>query len=950
MYAGTLSTVRKIDLRFLRNLNDHLWKQDVQVGHILPNLETLEVYKCANLISLGSSSASFQNLTTLKVWGCREMKYLDTCLAVQGLSQLKKLIIKECISVKEIVASEEDETTCEVNFSRLKSMELVDLPQLKSFCWGNHRFGFPCLEEVIVRGCPELEIFCKGGLNAPLLQSVEYGEGKGHWSGDLDSTVQHLHSTKVWCQGMGFLVLSEFSKSTEIWKEKSLDFKNLKVLEVEKCNSLEFIFSVSMVLELVQLTDLTVKKCSMMEYIIKKGAEEITMDTVWLPKLKMIELVSCSELKSFCMGSITLQCPSLGKIEVEDCPKMYAMACTREVGGGEKTPFFNDKVLCANLQILTVKGCHNFEYVFPSSLIKSFVGLCGIILVDCENIEEVIFTDESAAEEVILFTKLERLELSRLPKLRTFRYGDNSETDAAPPLFNQKVVFPRLTQLTIQGIGKCGKIWDDEATNTMDSFYELTHLWVEDCARLLNILPLNMVETLEKLEEVFIWGCESLEEIIGADDDDRLHSTESHTVIELKSTTKFVFHKLQTLSLRMLPKLKCFYSKLHTTEWPSLKRLLVGGCSKVETFAGEYINFQETQGQSQPLLSVQHTLFWVTQEAFPNLEELYLIGNGNMKEIWHGPLPNQYFFNLTSLMLIALPETSVTIPNCFIQSLPNLEKLSVERVASNGLFPCKGLGDEDEHAGTLANLKELRLSELSLTEVFCNLEILQALGCDKLKNLVASSVSFKHLTTLKVSQCHGFRNLVTLTTAKSMVQLTRMTVTDCQMLEEIIASTTDEVTEGIFFSQLKFLELDCLPTLSRFCSGKYTLEFPSLEQVIIRWCPKINFFTKGKLSTPMLHGLQSSKDDYVGRWEGDLNVILQQLFVEKVHILGVVNSGIPLLRGTDYHRCGKLENDMAAAPNQQREDSFCKLLNILLNCSLVPTLVFCSVCSYILWI
>ncbi|KAA3472757.1 Disease resistance protein RPS2 [Gossypium australe] len=85
-YAGTLSTIRNLKLVALNNLKDYLWKQDVQVDHILPKLETLEVHDCYNLISLGSSSASFQNLTTLDVWNCEAMKYLDTCLAVQGMA------------------------------------------------------------------------------------------------------------------------------------------------------------------------------------------------------------------------------------------------------------------------------------------------------------------------------------------------------------------------------------------------------------------------------------------------------------------------------------------------------------------------------------------------------------------------------------------------------------------------------------------------------------------------------------------------------------------------------------------------------------------------------------------------------------------------------------------------------------------------------------------------
>ncbi|GMI79279.1 hypothetical protein HRI_001597200 [Hibiscus trionum] len=898
--VGALSTIKTIKLNGLHNLKYFLWKQDVQVDRILPNLETLEVANCDNLMSLGSSSASFQNLTTLKVRDCKGMKYLDTCLAVQNLAKLKKLIIRECISMMEIVASEEDEAmTSDIIFSRLKSLELVNLPRLKSFCSGNHTFGFPCLEELIVSGCPELEIFCKGVLNAPLLQSVECGEGKLHWSGDLDSTVQQLHSTKVGFQGIEYLVLSEYAKSIEIWKENiqaSLDLKNITVVEVEDCNSLKYIFSVSMALDLLQLKDIKVKNCPLIEQIIKKGAEEITMDTVWLPKLERIRLESCSELTSFYMGSITLQCPSLKRIEVDDCPKMYAMASPREVGGGEKTPFFNDKVLSTNLQalelsstdiqklwpdkphsaipsnvhllqILIVKGCHNLEYIFPSYLIKNFVGLAQLSIGDCENMEEVIFIDESAAAaegitETYLFTKVEKLELSRLPKLGTFCHGDNSETES-PPLFNEKVRFPSLNYLMIEGIGKCRKIWHDEAS--MGSFYELTFLGVKNC--------------------------EYVERIIGPDDDHACNSKESHEAtstesIELKSTIKFVFPKIRELNLQMLPKLKCFYSKVNTTEWPSLKQLEVIDCGMVETFAREYVNFGETQGDSQPL-------FWVTEETFPTLEELLLIQNANMKEIWHAALPNKYFFNLRRLGLIGFLDASVTILNCFVPSLPNLEELFVGKAALKELFPCEGLRDEEKHAGTLAHLKELMLMELpklthlwkkqvSFAEVLYNLEILRVMDCGILKNLVPTSVSFKHLTTLKVSKCHGLRNLVTFTIAKSMVQLKTMSVTDCQMIEEIIASTTDEVMDAIVFNQLKYLELDSLPCLSRFCSGIYTLVFPKLEDVIIGQCPKMKFFTMGEFSTPMLYGLQSTNGEEIELWEGDLNATIQQLFIEKV--------------------------------------------------------------------
>ncbi|MBA0860725.1 hypothetical protein Goshw_020559, partial [Gossypium schwendimanii] len=243
-----------------------------------------------------------------------------------------------------------------------------------------------------------------------------------------------------------------------------------------------------------------------------------------------------------------------------------------------------------NLQVLFVKGCHNLEYLFPSFLVKNFEQLETVILNDCENMEEIIFTDglAAAAEEGIpqlyLFTKLRRLDLIRLPKLRTFCHQENSEINT---LFNQKVAFPSLVDLIIVGTGKCRKIWHDKLT--MDSFHELTLLFVEHCDKLSNVFPFDMVQRLEKLETLHILECESVEEIIGLAGDHGLNSNES---IELQSTTKFMFPKIRDLVLYKLPKLKGFYPKVHTTDWPLLKLL---------------------------------------EETFPSLEELVLDGNGNMK-------------------------------------------------------------------------------------------------------------------------------------------------------------------------------------------------------------------------------------------------------------------------------------------------------------------------------
>ncbi|XP_022719747.1 uncharacterized protein LOC111277600 [Durio zibethinus] len=191
--ALTLLPIRNLKLGGLHSLK-HMWMQGSRLDYILANLEKIEVFRCANMISLGLSSTTFQNLITLDVWECRAMINLVTSLAVQSLVQLKILRIKNCVSMKEIVGNEgDDEATYDIIFNRLKCLVLRHLPSLKSFCSGHHTFRFPSLDQVIVSHCPELEIFCKGDLNTPNLQRVQViaGEDKKASFVLVDVTFNH---------------------------------------------------------------------------------------------------------------------------------------------------------------------------------------------------------------------------------------------------------------------------------------------------------------------------------------------------------------------------------------------------------------------------------------------------------------------------------------------------------------------------------------------------------------------------------------------------------------------------------------------------------------------------------------------------------------------------------------------------------------------------------------
>ncbi|MBA0619456.1 hypothetical protein Godav_028626, partial [Gossypium davidsonii] len=122
--------------------------------------------------------------------------------------------------------------------------------------------------------------------------------------------------------------------------------------------------------------------------------------------------------------------------------------------------------------------------------------------------------------------------------------------------------------------------------------------------------------------------------------------------------------------------------------------------------------------------------------------------------------------------------------------------------------------------------------------------------------------------------------LITSFKVQSLVCLVTMRIRECEVMREVVASDGDEASYEIVFRVLKRLELHCLQNLTSFCSGNYTLWCPSLEQVTLSQCPRMKNFYQGELITPKLHKVQSTETDFWGRWAGDLNATVEQLYKE----------------------------------------------------------------------
>ena len=244
------------------------------------------------------------------------------------------------------------------------------------------------------------------------------------------------------------------------------------------------------------------------------------------------------------------------------------------------------------------------------------------------------------------------------------------------------------------------------------------------------------------------------------------------------------------------------------------------------------------------------------------MEELQVEWNAMKNTSWNENIQVEFFCGLKVLELRGFPGEFQLFESDFLQKFPNLE---IKLVASDSFF--RGIS------------KEPHPSSVSSVILLPPLKVLGS----------SSSVSsFQNLTALEVSKCHSLIHLMTASAARSLVQLRRMDIKECEMMQEIMAVTEegDDAVEDheIGFGRLTFLGLDGLPCLTNFCSGDVAFNFPSLEEVIVRGCPVMKTFGKQVLSGPKLWRVQTGKHEYEWEWEGNLNDTIQALFTEMVRI------------------------------------------------------------------
>ncbi|XWS58001.1 hypothetical protein CRYUN_Cryun09bG0221500 [Craigia yunnanensis] len=661
-------------------------------------------------------------------------------------------------------------------------------------------------------------------------------------------TLQDLPKLISFCsQNNGSTSIS--SQGLPLFNEKSLySFQNLTSFIMESCSNLKYVLSYSMVEYLQQLKCLEILDCNSMQEIISteiKKEEYGKRAVISFPRLNSLKLKRLHKLIGFCLEDYIVEFQSLKILHIEDCLELKEFIINKS---STDNMLFNEKIAFPNLEEMTISNLKNVKSIWysqPQLHGDSFRKLKELKVEYCDELLNIFSS--------FLLPVIQRLEMLRvtncasLEEVFELQRLDIKETG---------VVAIQLRELFIYDLPKLKHVWNKDPHGNI-SFHDLRLVSLWKCWSLRSLFPVSIAKDLPHLENLQVLEC-GVEEIV------------SKNIEGLEEKIWFKFDKLSSLLLWYLPDLKCFYPGVHNIVWPMLRKLRTYGCEKIK-------------------------IFWpfLIKKVIPQLEEVFL-SSDEIAMIRDGQFAADFFGHIKVLGISGYFNESAVFPFGFLQRFYNLEMLEVGGCNFKDLSPYEvDVGEEKDEICALPKIKMLKLNGLhrithlwrldsQLDHICASLQTLEVWLCNSLINLASASSSFQNLTTLDVWSCQGMAELIASSKAQSLVCLVKMSIRECKMVTEIVASEGDhEATYEITFRKLKCLKLHCLESLISFCSGNYTFNFPSLEQVILTQCPTLKNFCEGALSTPKLQEVDVMETDYKGRWAGNLNATVQQLYIEQ---------------------------------------------------------------------
>ncbi|ESW23449.1 hypothetical protein PHAVU_004G048000 [Phaseolus vulgaris] len=448
-------------------------------------------------------------------------------------------------------------------FTEEKHLTVEGFQRLLKLVPSNVVHIFQNLKELTIKNCGSL---------------VEVFESHGVDAKEMHAMIQY----KLEALNLYFL-----PKLIHLWKNYGgvVAFQKLRILKVHHCGNLCSLFSPSIARSLVQLRHLRVHSCHMMEEIITKEDEESEGSNnaeIVFPLLNKLEFRYVPNLKCFCSGTFNIDLPSCEEMIIEKCPNMttfcYGSVTTAKLphiykGSYEYIDIMGDlnmtihhaneslKVALETSETITciehgqkllsyirsdtelvVEGSEKLLHCIPSNMLHRFQHLKQLKVHDCGSLVEIF--ESGGVDE-----------------------NEDEGWTRTPYNFD-------LQELHLYDLPKLMHIW--KYHGEILSFMNLKKLKIQHCPNLKNVLSPSMARSLSQLQELSVYECELIEEII----------TRDEKPSEEPSKVKIIFPALQWLTLYRLPSLRCFCSSTYHFELPSCHDITITECPKMEACHG----------------------------------------------------------------------------------------------------------------------------------------------------------------------------------------------------------------------------------------------------------------------------------------------------------------------------------------------------------------------------
>ncbi|XLT07532.1 hypothetical protein HN51_053325, partial [Arachis hypogaea] len=457
----------------------------------------------------------------------------------------------------------------------------------------------------------------------------------------------------------------------------------------------------------------------------------------------------------------------------------------------------------------------------------------------------------------------EVIPLHLLPFLNNMRKLEVQKCSSVKIIFDvkcitkDKTLLPikfSLKELVLEKLPNLDSIWNEDPDGVLN-FQLIQQVRVDTCKSLTSLFPKSVAKDFVNLENLELKHCKSLVEIIAGNE-----TTPKRAISNL-----IKFPRLTLLILLDLPSFNCFYCSLHCV----LLKTLNGHDPQIE----DEVSFKEVT---------------------PKLTN-FLFDEREAKMIGHEECDGSHFcdINVSDMQSFNVELESDELPYTFLQKVSCINTLQVKNCSIKEIF-CFERPSSD-CAQFLPHLKELKLASLSElisigferswireSSILRTLVTLEVKSCSGLTSLISSPVCFSNLTHLTVSECDSMIYLFTSATAKSLSQLKEMKISNCKSIQEIVSDEGEEsIHNEIVFEQLQELRFQGLKNLRRFYNGDFTLCFPSLEELEVIECHRMEIFCESTINTNKLSAVLLEYGDATPL-EVDLNSTLLNIYKAKV--------------------------------------------------------------------